>query len=294
MSTIDFIESKIKSYYPNHVEAIMAGLKAPKKVTFRVNTLKSSKEAVLSTLEKQGLTVTPVDFSNIAFILNEGHEQDLQSLDIYDQGHIYLQSLSSMLPPIILNPQKGDILDMAAAPGGKTTQMAALTQGLCTITACEQNPIRAQKLKYNLDKQGATKVTVITKDARQLDDFFRFDHILLDAPCSGSGTLDLNHEKHLQNFTDHLIQKSIQTQKALILKAIELLKPKQTMVYSTCSILKSENEDIVRFALKTNKVDIIPIDLNIEGLLPSDIPGVITVMPSVLYEGFFIALLRKK
>jgi NOL1/NOP2/sun family putative RNA methylase len=294
MSTIDFIESKIKSYYPTHHEAIMAGLRTPKKVTFRVNTLKSSKEAVLNTLLMHGLSVTPVDFSDIAFILNEGCEKDLQSLDIYDQGHIYLQSLSSMLPPIVLNPQKGDILDMAAAPGGKTTQIAAMTNQMANITACEQNPIRAQKLKYNLDKQGATKVTVITKDARQLDDFFRFDHILLDAPCSGSGTLDLNHEKSLQNFTEHLIQKSVQTQKALILKAIELLKPNQTMVYSTCSILKSENEDIVRFALKTNKVDIVPIDLTIEGVLPSDIPGIITVMPSALYEGFFIALLRKK
>ena len=294
MSNLEFIQKRIEADYPNHVHDIINGLKTSKKVTFRINTLKTTVEAVLSVLASKKLKVSEVSWSNTAFILENSTEKDLWSLPIYTEGHIYIQNLSSMLPPIILNPQKGDILDMAAAPGGKTTQIAALTQGLCTITACEQNPIRAQKLKFNLDKQGATKVTVITKDARQLDDFFRFDHILLDAPCSGSGTLDLNDEKSLNNFTDHLILKSTQTQKALILKAIDLLKPKQTMVYSTCSLLKQENEDIIRVALKTNKIELVPIELNIKGILPSTLPGVITVMPSETYEGFFIALLRKK
>lgn len=294
MSNLEFIQKRIEADYPNHVHDIINGLKTSKKVTFRINTLKTTVEAVLSVLASQKLKVSEVSWSNTAFILENGTEKDLWSLPIYTEGHIYIQNLSSMLPPIVLNPLKGDILDMAAAPGGKTTQMAAMTHSMANITACEQNPIRAQKLKYNLDKQGATKVTVITKDARQLDDFFRFDHILLDAPCSGSGTLDLNDEKSLNNFTDHLILKSTQTQKALILKAIDLLKPKQTLVYSTCSLLKQENEDIIRVALKTNKIELVPIELNIKGILPSTLPGVITVMPSETYEGFFIALLRKK
>lgn len=294
MSTLEFIQTQLKNDYPEQYENILAGLLEPKKVTFRVNTLKTSVESVLATLEAFGLSVQPVDFSPVAFILDSGSEKDLWDLKLYQEGHIYLQNLSSMLPPIVLNPIQGDILDMAAAPGGKTTQMAAMTQQMASITACEQNPIRSQKLKYNLDKQGVTKVTVLTKDARQLDDFFRFDYILLDAPCSGSGTLNLKDEKQIKHFTEHLIQKSVQTQKALIIKAIELLKPGHTMVYSTCSLLKRENEDLIRFALKTNKIDIIPITLPMTGVLPSTLPGVMTVMPSALYEGFFIALLRKK
>ena len=104
-----------------------------------------------------------------------------------------MQSLSSMLPPVILEPKEGkDILDMAAAPGGKTTQMAALTNNKAHITACEMNNIRIEKLKYNLEKQGASCVYVMNKDSRQIDDFFSFDQILLDSPCSGSGTIDLN------------------------------------------------------------------------------------------------------
>lgn len=294
MSTIEYIENRIKQDYPSDFEKIIEGLKVNKMVTFRVNTLKSTVSSVIESIQAAGLSVKPVSFSNTAFILESGSESDLQQLKLYEEGKIYLQSLSSMLPPIVLNPTKGDILDMAAAPGGKTTQMAAMTQNNANITACEQNPIRAQKLKYNLDKQGASKVTVLVKDARQLDAFFRFDAILLDAPCSGSGTLDLSNPNRLTHFTDYLIQKSVQTQKALMLKAIELLKPKQTIVYSTCSVLKQENEEIIQFALKTNKVELVPIELSIDSQLPSTLDGVITVAPTALYEGFFIGLLRKK
>lgn len=83
-------------------------------------------------------------------------EKEIKNLPIYEEGKIYLQSLSSMLPPIILEPKEGaDILDMAAAPGGKTTQIAALTNNKANITACEKNKIRTERLKYNLEKQGA-------------------------------------------------------------------------------------------------------------------------------------------
>ena len=100
-----------------------------------------------------------------------------------------------MLPAIILQPkEKMDILDMTAAPGGKTTQMAALTNNKAHITACEMNKIRFERMKYNLEKQGATCVFAMNQDSRRIDDFFSFDQILLDAPCSGSGTLNLNIE----------------------------------------------------------------------------------------------------
>ena len=114
-------------------------------------------------------------------------------MDIYKNGKIYLQSLSSMLPPIVLNPMpKNDILDMTAAPGGKTTQIAALSNNEANITACEINKIRAERLRYNLDKQGASSVFVMLEDARNIDNFFSFDQILLDSPCSGSGTININ------------------------------------------------------------------------------------------------------
>ena len=200
-----------------------------------------------------------------------------------------------MLPPLILNPQeKTDILDMAAAPGGKTTQIAAIVNNNASITACELNKIRAEKLKYNIEKQGA-KAYVMVTDARKIDSFFSFDKILLDAPCSGSGTLDLNTGISEKNFSLNLISKSVKAQTALLEKALKILKPGCDMVYSTCSILQEENEEILEKVLSKNKAKIVPIDFELKDLplLPSKIPGTLCVLPNDLYEGFFIAKIKK-
>ena len=215
---------------------------------------------------------------------------------MYKNGEIYLQSLSSMLPPIILNPQeKTDILDMAAAPGGKTTQIAALTNNKAHITACEMNKIRAEKLKYNIQKQGATSVYIMETDSRRISDFFSFDQILLDSPCSGSGTLNAEDSNIEKYFTKKLIDKCTKTQFELLKKAIKVLKPGKDMVYSTCSILSCENEEIVNRVLNSG-CEIVPIEF--EGMeeipqLPNKIKGTICVKPNELYEGFFVAKIRK-
>lgn len=203
-----------------------------------------------------------------------------------------------MLPPIILNPEEGkDILDMAAAPGGKTTQMAVLTNNKAHITACEMNNIRIEKLKYNIQKQGASCVYIMQKDSRNIDDFFCFDQILLDSPCSGSGTLNIEDKNLEKYFTTKLVEKSVKSQVALLRKAIKILKPGGTMVYSTCSILAKENEDVLKAVISEDKAEIVPIEF--EGkeeipCLPVKIPGTICVCPTEYYEGFFVAKIRKK
>lgn len=185
---------------------------------------------------------------------------------------------------------------MAAAPGGKTTQMAALSNNKAHITACEMNNIRIEKLKYNIEKQGASCVYIMQKDSRQIDDFFSFDQILLDAPCSGSGTLNFEDKNIDKYFTLKLIEKSTKAQFALLNKAVKILKKGQEMVYSTCSILSQENEEIVEKVMKENKIEIVPI--NFEGIehlpiLPTKIKGTVCVCPNELYEGFFIIKLKK-
>ena len=159
------------------------------------------------------------------------------------------------------------------------------------------NNIRAERLKYNLQKQGITSAYVMQKDAREIDDFFSFDRILLDAPCSGSGTLNLNDKNVYKYFTQKLIEKSSKTQLTLLKKAVNLLKPGKELVYSTCSILSIENEKIVENIIKDGKVELVPIEF--DGgekfeLLPTKIPGTLCVCPNEYYEGFFIAKLRKK
>lgn len=158
------------------------------------------------------------------------------------------------------------------------------------------NNIRIEKLKYNVEKQGASCVYIMQKDSRTIDDFFSFDQILLDAPCSGSGTLNIEDENINKYFTTKLIEKSSKTQIALLKKAIKILKPNSEMVYSTCSILDKENEEIVRQAISEGNAQIIPI--NFDGieklpLLPVSIKGTVCICPNELYEGFYIAKIKK-
>ena len=165
------------------------------------------------------------------------------------------------------------------------------------ITACEKNKIRGERLKYNLEKQGANRTTVILKDSRNLDNFFSFDKILLDSPCSGSGTINLNDENLEKVFTKELVTRSVKTQLELLKKAIKVLKKDGEIVYSTCSILKEENEKTIESALSLGNLEIVPIDKEIFKeipILPSTIKGTITVMPTKYYEGFFVAKLRRK
>ena len=147
---------------------------------------------------------------------------------------------------------------MAAAPGGKTTQIAALSGNLAQITACEKNKVRSERLKYNLEKQGASCAFVMVEDARKLDDFFSFDKILLDAPCSGSGTLAVGEYGITSKFTKELITRSAKTQEELLKKAIKLLKPGHEMIYSTCSILELENEKSLKKVLG-KQAEIVPL-----------------------------------
>ena len=298
MAIPEFLIEKLESQYGTDLkDKILEGFESKRKVTFRVNTLKSNIQEIETVLNDNNIKFEKVLWSKEAFILENVLEEDVQKLDIYKEGKIYLQSLSSMLPPIVLEPKEGfDILDMAAAPGGKTTQMAALSNNKSHITACEINNIRIEKLKYNIEKQGASCVYIMPKDSRQIDEFFSFDQILLDSPCSGSGTLDsynINTEKY---FTLKLIEKSTKSQYALLKKALKILKPGHEMVYSTCSILKEENEDIVRKVLKEVNAEIVPITFDgIEKLplLPVLVDGTLCVMPTEKYEGFYIAKIRR-
>lgn len=291
-----FLLDELKNEYGNNLtEKIVAGFKEKRPTTIRVNTIKANDEKIEKELTQNGIGFQKYYIPHSYII--ENNKQKIEELDIYKNGEVYLQSLSSMLPPIILNPKSNtDILDMAAAPGGKTTQIAALTENEAHITACEMNTIRFERLKYNIDKQGATSVYSMQIDSRKINPYFSFDQILLDAPCSGSGTLDFEDKNIEKIFTEELVDKSVKTQIQLLEKALRILKPGKEMVYSTCSILKKENEEVLEKVLKKFNTEIIEIELdsNINlPLLPTTIKGTICICPNELYEGFFIAKIRK-
>lgn len=286
----------IKQYGKDVANEIVKGYLTNRKTTLRVNTLKAEIDKVKNVLTQNGIRFSQAPWANYALIIENADEKSLSELDIYKNGEIYLQNLSSMIPCVVLSPKNNaDILDMAAAPGGKTTQIAMMTSNTAHITACEFNRARAEKLKYNISMQGA-KAYVMNVDSRNLDDFFSFDQILLDAPCSGSGTVT-DDTSFRGEFNEINLKKTVSLQKSLLKKGIKLLKKGHSMVYSTCSVLSCENEDVLLDALKNSDCYIDEIDLSrFEGVpfLPTKIKGVMCVMPNEMYEGFFVAKITKK
>lgn len=291
----EFLKEKLVNQYGLELtNQIIEGYKKERNTSIRINNLKTTKEDVLIILKENNINYQEINWYENSLLLDV-KEDIVKTLDIYNEGKIYLQSLSSQLPPLFLEPKENEqILDMTAAPGGKTTEIAALTNNGALITAVEKNKIRADRLKYNIEKQGAKKVSVLNVDSRRLDEFFMFDKILLDAPCSGSGTLS---KKTINDFNEDLLTRSIKFQKELIEEAIKHLKVNGELIYSTCSILKEENEEILKHILnKNNNIEITPLNLNNFKdlpLLPSNINGTLCVMPTKEYEGFFVSKLKR-
>lgn len=294
-------------------DTIIAGWGQERPVTMRVNTLRSSLADVTRELDEAGIGYARVPWYADALVLADNvRERDVWGLNAYAQGKVYLQSLSSMLPPLALRPQPGtDVLDMCAAPGGKTSELAALAPArggvrAARVTACELSAPRAEKLEHNLAKLGATNVQVMRVDARRLDDWFSFDQVLLDAPCTGSGTVSL-HDGHAARYlTPELANRVERSQRALLDRGLTVLKAGGSLVYSTCSILPRENEDVVEWALARHAdcelVDVaLPhavagedTDDEAPLALPNRLPGTLTVCPSRLFEGFFVSRIAKR
>ena len=280
-----YYQELINKYYPNI--NILDGL-VTKKTTFRVNNLKSDVEEIEAILNSNNIKYNKVDFFQDAFILED--DIDIRELDIYKEGKIYVQSLSSMLPPLYFDyKEKDSIIDMAAAPGGKTSEIASITNDTVLITAVEKNKLRGEKLIYNLDKQGLKHYSIIFEDATKLNEFMKFNKVLLDAPCSGSGTIT---KDQLESVTEDLVTRSSNIQKELLNKAINLVNVGDEIIYSTCSIFKVENEEVINKFIQEGRVEVVPITTTID-TLPSTIDGVLTIKPSELYEGFFVSKLKK-
>lgn len=283
----------INQYGEELTNKILEGYQTNRVVSLRINSIKTTKDSVIKTLNENNISYEEISWYDNALVVNTKADE-LKKLDIYNNGEIYLQSLSSQLPPLFLNPQENElILDMAAAPGGKTTEIAALSNNKAMITAIEKNKIRSERLQYNIDKQGAKKVSVLNTDARNLNEYFMFDKILLDAPCSGSGTFT---NSNFDNFSDDLVERSTKFQKSLITEAIKHLKVGGELIYSTCSILDVENEKIIEYILSNNKnIELVPLDLSNYQDLPQ-LPtkeGTLCVMPTKYYEGFYVAKIKK-
>ena len=284
------LSARLQQTYGELFASIEEGYGKLRPVTLRVNTGKTTVSRVREEFAAHGIGVRAVAWYDDALIAENVREREVEATQAYANGEIYLQSLSSMLPPLLLRPQAGEnILDMTAAPGGKTTQLYALSGGRALITACERDNIRYERMRYNLEKQGATRVSALRRDALTLDDALKFDKILLDAPCTGTGTIGAGERVR---FTEEYLARCVRLQRKLLEKAFRLLKKGGTLLYSTCSVLAQENGEAAAYAQRLGAT---PVSLT----LPEDIPllpspaGTACICPDGLYEGFFLAMFTK-
>lgn len=281
-----------------------------KPCTFRVNSLKGFSRELKEQLEPEGFKVENVMWYPDAFILRKGAQKDLEKTVLYKKGMIYIQGLSSMIPSLILDPQPGEkVLDLAAAPGSKTTQFSCLMKNEGVVTANDENPIRLEKLRANLDRQGALNVDLLPPGDGGLvwkNHFEAYDRVLLDAPCSSEGRFRVDIPSTYGYWKEDTNRKMAKLQRRLFKSAVLSLKVGGTLVYSTCTFSPEENEGVLQWALDTYgeslKVEKIPnpLPLHTQGLpgwgdlkfFPQVVNSV-RILPTPDVEGFYAAKLKK-
>lgn len=305
----EFVAELYRVFPINVAERILTGMSKRRPVTLRVNTIKASSREIMEEFRSEGIKYQRVQWYPDAFVITNRRERDLEELRSYQEGRVYLQSLSSMVPPLVLAPQAGEsVLDIAAAPGSKATQMAALMENRGRIVAVDVDRLRAQRLAFNVERQGARIVEVVAGDgvAVAASSTESFDRVLVDAPCSGEGLFLVDEPATYRPWSHRLRSRSTASQRRLLDAGVKALKPGGTLVYSTCTLNPEENELAVDDLVKRHagQLEAVPIEFGmpdwspaleqVEGrVLSPSVKHARRILPSATMEGFFVALLRK-
>jgi len=280
--------------------------------SLRCNTLKISIKDLKSRLENYGWKLKQPfsEFPEVMVVESELKPGELGNTKEHLLGYYYVQEISSMLPMLVLKPESGDfILDLCASPGSKTTQAAAMMENGGTIIANEINMGRVGILNSNLERCGVMNTIVTRKEGVALCEKFlkktqfKFDKILVDAPCSGEGTLRKSPKTFLM-WNPNMIKKIAGTQRKLAEAALKILKVGGTMIYSTCTLAPEEDEMIVDYLIKNFDIEVekINLPLNFRGgvceweekKLSEDVKKCLRLYPQDNNtDGFFVAKIKK-
>ena len=301
-----FLE-KLKKIYPSQYVSIVNSFSNKKEPTFRVNYLKTDLNSLRNILRDQRVRFRELNIPKGAFLLRMPL-REFQRKEVYQKGLVYVQNLSSMLVPLVLEPANGErILDLCAAPGAKTTQIVSLAPE-AEIIAIDKIRNRYYKLLANLENQGVKSAKVLLLDSiwvrKKFPDYF--DKILADVPCSAEGRFWLTNPKSFKYWKERKVKEMVHKQKKLLHSAFFALKEGGILVYSTCTFSPEENEGVINWFLSKFKeaVELVPINIGLNNVTPGftgfkdkkfsqDLRLARRVIPNDLMEGFFIAKIRK-
>jgi NOL1/NOP2/sun family putative RNA methylase len=296
---------------PPAFEVWLESISQARPTVFRFNALKTTALQLTEELLAAGLEPQPLGWMPNAFILPPAQRRALTESAACREGRLYIQNLSSMIPPLVLDPKPTEwILDLAAAPGSKTTQLAALMGNQGRISAVESVRSRFFRLKANLRGQGVTNTRCYLKDGAQVWRLCpeRFDRILLDAPCSSEARFSLVKPASFTFWSEKKRSEMSRKQRRLLFSAVQSLKPGGILVYSTCAFSPEENEaildDILRLFAQGLQAEAVSLPFPADKLQPglaqwqnriftAELRNAVRILPDVVREGFFICKLRK-
>lgn len=268
----------------------------PAPTTVRTNTLKLTREELVKRLDDEGLTVSSTKYAPEG--INLQNVFGLGELNSFREGLMQVQDESSMLVGHALSPGPGArVLDMASAPGGKTTHLAQLMANEGKIVACDVHPHKLELVKDNCRRLGISIIETFAGDARNLSQHFNgwADYVLLDAPCSGLGVLRRRPDARWRKNEGQIKELTV-LQREMLEEAGRCLAPGGVMIYSTCTLTPEENTDMVHEFLSSNdKLEL----KSLEGYLPPELgnlnKGYVQLLPHKHHtDGFFIARMQKK
>jgi 16S rRNA C967 or C1407 C5-methylase (RsmB/RsmF family) len=260
---------------------------------------------VVEELKREGFDLRPVQWYPYLFTLPMEQRREILKTSAYTGNKIYIQSPSSVLSALSLNPQPTDwVLDLAAAPGGKSLIFSEVAE---KVSAVEPDKKRFFRMKRNFKEHKAKNIQTYNKDGRFIYKSCPgwFDKVFLDAPCSSEAHIDLEKEG-LTWWNLRRIKRFSQLQKELILSAFRSLKPGGTMIYATCTFAPEENEEVIAHLLEREPsarlVEVeVPISNKMEGITqwegknyPDEVKKCCRILPSGAYTGFFFAKIEKE
>jgi len=302
-------EARLRAIVPGSLLApVLATFSRPRPATVRVNTLRATPDAVAAELSALGLVLHALPWCPEALHLTAGDRRVLTESAPVCDGRAYLQGQSSLLAALALDPRPGEeILDLAAAPGGKTLHVAARMEDRGRLAAVEPIRPRFFRLKANIARAGANCVALYLKDGRAVGGAVpdRFDRVLLDAPCSSEARFTRLDPASWAHWSLRKVAEAAKKQRGLLSSALTALRPGGRLVYCTCSFSPEENELVVAGALARHPdATVVPWEAPVAPTLPGltawegraidpRLAGAVRILPTDERDGFFVCVLTR-